>query len=89
MYINSTNADLDLSKGELSQVLLKACGKELQKEVKDYAPLKPGLVAVTSARNINAKSIYHVALPSYSETGAQSVSIVMLIPSLECLQDWK
>ena len=78
MYINSTNANLDLSQGELSQVFLKACGKELQKEAKDYAPLKPGFVAVTSAKNIKAKSIYHVALPSYSETGAQSVSIVLL-----------
>ena len=76
MYINSTNPDLDLSKGELSQALLKACGKELQKEAKDYAPLKAGFIAVTSAKNVNAKSIYHIALPSYSETGAQSVSIV-------------
>ena len=75
MYVNSTNASMDLSKGALSQVLLKACGKELQIEAKGYAPLKPGFVAVTSARNINARSIYHVALPSYSESGAQSVSI--------------
>lgn len=80
MYINSTNVDLDLSKGQLSQALLKACGKELQKEAKDYAPLKPGYIAVTSARNINAKSIYHVALPLYSETGAQNVSNTMYIP---------
>ncbi len=65
IYVNSTNTDMDLSNGKLGSVLLKACGKELQDECKQYAPLQPGSVAVTGAKNVKCKKIFHVALPDY------------------------
>jgi O-acetyl-ADP-ribose deacetylase (regulator of RNase III) len=65
VYINSTNTNLDLKTGTLSKVLLEKCGEELQKECSEYAPLKSENVAVTEAKNLKAKSIYHIALPDY------------------------
>ena len=63
--MNSTNTNLDLKTGTLSKVLLNKCGDELQKKCSEYAPLKPEKVVVTEAKNLNAKSIYHIALPDY------------------------
>lgn len=74
VYINSTNTNLNLKQGQLSQALLKACGKELQDECETYAPLGPGKVAVTAARNLNCKYIFHVALPDYKTKGSERVS---------------
>ena len=74
MYVNSTNPELDMSKGELSQVFLKACGDKLQEEAKHYSPLAFGQVAVTSAKNLKAKSIYHVSLPDYKLPQSEMVS---------------
>ena len=74
MYVNSTNPELDMSKGELSQVFLKACGDKLQEEAKHYRPLQFGQVAVTSAKNLKAKSIYHVSLPDYKSPQSERVS---------------
>ena len=65
VYVNSTNAQLDLKTGTLSKKLLEVCGEELQKKCSEYAPLKAEEVAVTEAKNLKAKSIYHVALPDY------------------------
>ena len=67
VYVNSTNSNLDLKTGTLSQKLLKACGDELQKQCSEYSPLKPEAVAVTEAKNLHAQSIYHVALPDYQQ----------------------
>ena len=78
MYINSSNEDLDLSKGQLSQLLLKACGQQLQDDCKDYAPLKPGAVAVTDARNLKCKYIFHIALPDYKNRGSERVGVTCL-----------
>ena len=65
VYVNSTNTSLDLKTGTLSRQLLIKSGDELQKKCSEYAPLKPESVAVTEAKNLNAKSIYHIALPDY------------------------
>ena len=74
VYINSTNPSLDLSQGIISKMLLKACGPQLQEECKEYAPLAPGAVAVTSAANLKCKYIFHVSLPGYSSSGSENVS---------------
>lgn len=65
MYVNSTNANLDLKTGTLSKMMLEKCGEELQKECSEWAPLKSETVAVTEAKNLKAKSIYHIALLDY------------------------
>ena len=73
VYINSTNPQLDLSHGELSQALVKACGDQLKEEAKQSRPLHPTQVAVTSAGNLKANAIYHVSLPDHSVAGSETV----------------
>ena len=75
MYVNSTNPELDMSKGELSQAFLRACGDKLQEEAKRYRPLEHHQVAVTSAKNLKAKSLYHVCLPDYRLPGSERVRL--------------
>ena len=73
MLVNSTNKDLDLSNGMVSKILLKKCGEELQKECSKLAPLLPGEVAITSAKNLSCTSIYHIVLQSLKEQDAVEV----------------
>ncbi len=75
VYINSTNSNLLLKKGQLSRLMLNACGDELQKEASEYAPLKPGQVAITNAKKLKCNQIYHIALPSYKMANSERVSI--------------
>lgn len=67
---------MDLKTGTLSNELLKACGDELQKKCSEYAPLKSEEVAVTEAENLKANSIYHIALPDYSDSQATRVNYI-------------
>ena len=71
--VNSTNKDLDLSNGMVSKILLKKCGEELQKECSKFAPLLPGEVAITSAKNLSCTSIYHIVLRGLKEQDAVEV----------------
>ena len=74
MYINSTNTKLNLKHGQVSQLLLKTSGDDLQKECSVHAPLKPGQVAVTGAKNLKCNKIFHIALPKYKTANSESVS---------------
>lgn len=85
IYINSTNTNMDLKQGQLSKLLLNACGDELQRECSEYAPLKPGQVAVTEARNLKCQHIFHIALPDYKMASSERVSYLLCILIL-CLQ---
>jgi poly [ADP-ribose] polymerase 10/14/15 len=71
VYVNSTNSDLDLSRGMLSKQLLKLMGQKLQDQCNEYAPLAIGKVAVTSAEKMFCNVILHVNLPSYGAKGSQ------------------
>jgi O-acetyl-ADP-ribose deacetylase (regulator of RNase III) len=73
VYVNSTNSDLDLSRGVLSKQLLKLMGQKLQDHCNEYAPLATGKVAVTSAEKMFCNVILHVNLPSYGVKGPQRV----------------
>ena len=79
MYVNSTNSDLDLSRGMLSKQLLKLMGQKLQDQCNEYAPLAIGKVAVTSAEKMFCNVILHVNLPSYGAKGSQRVSLMTSI----------
>ncbi len=82
MYINSTNTTLNLKQGQLSQLLLKTCGDELQTECSEYAPLKPGQVAVTGAKNLKCSQLFHIALPDYKTANSERVSCSPLHTSI-------
>ena len=77
VYINSTNTNMDLKQGQLSKLLLNACGDELQRECSEYAPLKPGQVAVTGARNLKCQHIFHIALADYKMASSERVSYLL------------
>ena len=83
VFVNSTNSDLDLSRGYLSKQLLKKCGQDLQKECNEYAPLMVGQVAITSAKNLHCQHIFHVALPDYKTKG--SLRVRYCVTPLCCL----
>ena len=76
-YVNSTNSDLDLSRGMLSQQLLKRMGQKLQEQCKEYVPLSTGQVAVTSAENMYSDIILHVVLPAYKSTESERVCLFL------------
>ena len=63
----------------MSKKLRKICGQKLVDEAQKYmnslVEIKPSQVAVTTADNTNAKAIYHVALPQYSDVGPMKVSM--------------
>ncbi len=79
MYINSTNSNLQLNQGELSRLLLKACGKELQEEASRCAPLQHGRVATTKAYELHkkCKQIYHIFLPDYKAANSEKVRVIL------------
>lgn len=83
-YVNSTNTNLNLSRGKISQQLAKRVGPKLQEECNEYAPLSTGEVAVTSAHNLFCNVLLHVSLPAYKEKGAERVCYV----HIQCCSKW-
>ena len=69
MVVNTTNTDMDLSRGYVSRALLQAGGKEIQTELKKNHPsrLAFGEVVKTSAGTLPIKHILHGALPPQTE----------------------
>ncbi|KAK3094887.1 hypothetical protein FSP39_007507 [Pinctada imbricata] len=68
--VNSSNRELDLNRGKVSQVLLRMGGYELEQQVKlQRRDMKDKGVAVTtcgSGSGLNCKMIIHVDVESYS-----------------------
>ncbi|XP_052247021.1 protein mono-ADP-ribosyltransferase PARP14-like isoform X2 [Dreissena polymorpha] len=66
VIVNSTNRDLDMSKGTMSKQLLKEAGQGIQIECQQKYPkgIRHGEIAVTSPGRLTSyKQIFHVALP--------------------------
>ena len=64
---------MDLTNGMVSKLLLKKCGSDLQKECSSLAPLSEGDVAITSAKNLSCKNIYHINLRGAKDNNAMQV----------------
>ena len=73
VLVNTTNNQLNLSSGAVSQALLKAGGPSLQDECNKKAPVKTGGMAVTSAGSIPCKYIFHIVIPSYDGAASEKV----------------
>ena len=69
MYVNTTNADLDLSQGAVSQALLKAGGTSLQQECSKYKPIKVRDVVATGPGSLPCQFVFHTVLPSDKKSG--------------------
>lgn len=78
--VNTTAANLDLSKGYVSAAVLKTAGSKLQKEchAKHRNGIGLGEIAVTDGYNAACKNIYHMALQPYSQTSMKSCIEVSL-----------
>lgn len=66
VIVNSTNKDLEMSKGTMSKQLLKVAGQGIQNECEKKYPrgIPHGEMAVTSPGRLSScKQIFHVALP--------------------------
>ena len=65
--VNPSNTDLFLGSG-VSAAFRRACGNELQTEMKKHAPIKQGEVIVTGCpKNPNFKYALHTAVMDYSK----------------------
>ena len=91
MYVNTTNSNLDLSRGAVAKALAKAAGPSLQAECKKKQPVRTGDYAVTGAGILtNCRHILHVVAPFYGSPGAQRVKIhgcytYTCLPICDCL----
>ena len=65
MYVNTTNADLDLTQGPVAQALSKAAGPTLQAECKKKAPISVGNIAVTGGGKLQCCHVIHVVASKY------------------------
>ena len=73
MYVSSTSNDLELKNAAVSKALLAVSGEDLQKECSLHAPLRVSEVAVTGAKNLKCKHIFHVVLPHYNDQKSERV----------------
>ena len=68
-YVNSTNPNLDLSQGAVSQALLRAGGRSLQNECTQKAPVHTGCVVVTGPGNLPCRHVLHTVIPGFKPGG--------------------
>lgn len=78
MYVNSSNAnlDLDLGTGVISKILSLAAGPTLQEECIRKSPISPGQLAVTGSGNIKCKYIFHIVLKEYDGPGGNAEKVM-------------
>ena len=80
--MNSTNGNLDLSRGAVAQALTKAAGPSLQAECTNKAPIATGEIAVTGPGKIlRCKCIIHINCPGYDKRGGQAEDVSHTTPS--------
>jgi len=77
VYVNTTNEDLDLSRGGLSPVLLKAAGQTLQDECNKKSPIQSGDIAVTSGGgNLKCTYVFHVVAENFDGPGGKGEKVM-------------
>ena len=69
---NVVTQDLDMSSGNLSEVISTACGSSVEEELKLKAPQRPGSVVTTTAGRLSAKQIVHMVVGSGTKQHLQT-----------------
>ncbi|XP_071091106.1 protein mono-ADP-ribosyltransferase PARP14-like isoform X2 [Haliotis cracherodii] len=76
VIVNTADNWLDLSKGAVSQSILKEAGSSIQEECnkkyKSKTPIPEGTFVVTKAGKLKSHYIYHVCLPRFSYPGSEA-----------------
>lgn len=87
--MNTIGHDLDLSKGHVSQALLKKAGQKLQQEIKrtKRGYISEGEVIETSGCNLNCNKVYHTVCvgKSMSANYADQVGFLIYNHFSQCL----
>lgn len=85
VIVNSSNKNLDLSKGRASKALLEAASKSLQSECNSKYPsgIDYGDVAVTGPGDLDCKKVFHGALPKWEGPKQEKVLKEFVINILE------
>jgi poly [ADP-ribose] polymerase 10/14/15 len=87
IYVNSTNGNMDLSGGAVSQALVKAAGPSLQAECTQKAPIAAGEIAVTKPGNIQqCNCVIHINCPGYDESDRQAEEVLRTIMN-KCMKE--
>jgi O-acetyl-ADP-ribose deacetylase (regulator of RNase III) len=77
--------DIDLSMGGgVSDALLRVGGEEVWRETRQWAPLKLGDIAITTAGHLNAKHIFHAAVLDYSKPHLTTIDLIRKVTK-KCL----
>ena len=75
VYINTSNTELDLSQGAVSQALAAAAGPVLQAECLKKKPVPVGRIATTSGGQLKCQYVIHTVLPQYDGTGGKAEQV--------------
>ena len=75
MYINTSNTELDLSQGAVSQALATAAGPILQAECSKKKTLQVGGIATTTGGQLQCQYVIHTVLPQYDGTGGRAMQV--------------
>ena len=75
MYVNTTNADLDLSQGPVARALSKAAGPALQAECTKKAPISVGDIAVTGGGRLQCRYVFHTVAGQYPHREKQAEKV--------------
>ena len=79
MYVSTTNASLDLSRGAVAQSLLKAGGAALQDECNTYYHTNGDVaewdIGTTGGAGLKCKHVIHTVGGRYKGVASQQVSI--------------
>jgi O-acetyl-ADP-ribose deacetylase (regulator of RNase III) len=77
--------DIDLSMGGgVSDALLRVGGEEVWHETRQWAPLKLGYIAITTAGHLNSKHIFHAAVLDYSKPHLTTIDLIRKVTK-KCL----
>lgn len=79
--MNTIGIDKDLSKGQVSQALLKKASWRLQQEIKQggYGHVSEGDVIATSGCDLSCKRVYHTVCAPNSAYGKRADKVGFLI----------
>ncbi|XP_013403474.1 poly [ADP-ribose] polymerase 14 [Lingula anatina] len=79
VIVNTTQTNLDLSKGALSRALLEKAGEELQSELSRKRQIKHGEIICTQGYKLPCLEVYHCACVKWDEGKGDSEKVLRTI----------
>ncbi|XP_029633907.1 protein mono-ADP-ribosyltransferase PARP14-like isoform X1 [Octopus sinensis] len=75
VVVNSSNKELQLNRGSVSKLLLKAAGPQIQDECNQKYPqgISTSEIAITKGHDLKCKNVFHLVLPDWNEKNPDSI----------------